>query len=235
MLAATTIAGLAALRPAAAAAQYHLAGADLYRIGETPVISRITYDGTESLTIARRGSGTRFVAEVECTRTDDEGSSTEHARFVQDLLPDGSFEDRSDQDPDFLTVLNQPFAVELDAATIRDLRELHASAPFAAASPLGGGNLTGELRPGIVGLLAGHRAVGVHFQANGDVSGKLPDSSSTSINGRIHLNGTAYYDAHGALLLALDATLTVEGTLVEDHFASIPVQIVYRRVIKVTP
>ena len=57
---------------------------------------------------------------------------------MQVLRADGTFEDRVDNDPDFLTILNQPFAVQLDGATLRDLRALHGRVPFSATSPLGG-------------------------------------------------------------------------------------------------
>jgi len=48
------------------------------------------------------------------------------------------------------------------------------------------------------------------------------------------MNGTAYYAEHAALLLALNATLTIEGTL-RDKGADIPVRIIYHRVIKAGP
>ena len=66
----------------------------------------------------------RFEARARYTRTGPDGESRAEARFVQVLLPNGTFEDRVDDDPDFLTILNQPFAVRLDAATLRDLRAL---------------------------------------------------------------------------------------------------------------
>jgi hypothetical protein len=212
---------------------YRIAGDDLYRIGQTPTIARIVYSGTQSLSETPIGRVVRFVASADCTRTDASGSSVERARFVQEMLPNGSFVDRVDEDPDFLTILNQPFAVQLDPATIRDLRELRGPVPFAAASPVGGGDLHGTLRPGTSGLLHGKRVVGVRFVADGTVDGPLPGKAATSIDGRIHLDGTAYYDVRAALLLALDARLTIDGTLSTDHLAPAPVHIVYRRKITV--
>ncbi|HEY9084372.1 MAG TPA: hypothetical protein VIN40_00315 [Candidatus Tyrphobacter sp.] len=230
-LAASALLALAAV-PAGAVGQYRIVGEDLYRVGSIPVVTSISYSGAESLSILRAGKTLRFVAVADCVRTDAAGSSTEHARFVQELLPDGSFEDRIDDDPDFLTILNQPFAVRLDLATIRDLRELRGPVPFAAASPVGGGDLRGVLRPGPSGLLLGRRVVGVRFQAGGSVNGPLPENLSASINGHIHLDGTAYYDVQRALLLALDARLTIDGTLGQGHLPAAPVQIVYRRSIR---
>ncbi len=230
-LAVSALLALAAT-PGAGGGQYRIVGEDLYRVGAIPTTSSISYSGAESLSVERVGKSLRFVALADCVRTDATGSSTEHARFVQELLPDGSFQDRLDDDPDFLTILNQPFAVRLDPGTIRDLRELHGPVPFAAASPVGEGDLRGVLRPGPSGLLFGRRVVGVRFQAEGSVRGPLPEHVSTSISGRIRLDGTAYYDADGAMLLALDAQLTIDGMLDQGSLPPAPVQIVYRRSIR---
>lgn len=230
------MAALTALAPHSAAGRlhYHITGDDLYSIGRTPT-THITYAGTQSLEIEHVGGTVRFVVQARCTRTDAGGTSTEEARFIQELLPDGSSRDLVDDDPDFLTILNQPFAVRLDTATIRALHELHGSVPFAASSPLGGSDLAGELRPGISGMLLGHRVVGVRFQADGSVSEPLPERIATSIVGRVRLDGTAYYDAASAVLVALHARLTIDGTLEGNHLAAVPVRIVYRREIRSMP
>lgn len=194
-------------------------------------VTRISYSGLETLSVRPSGRAIEFVAQVECTRTDATGKSTEEAQFAQAQLPDGSLEDRLDDDPDFLTILNQPFSIRLDTATIHDLRELHAPVPFAAASPVGGGDLEGSLRPGTPGIIDGRRVVGVEFQADGRVHGPLPVHGA-EIEGRIHLDGTAYYDANEALLLALDARLTIDGTLTGAGLAPAPVHITYDRAIR---
>ncbi len=212
---------------------YHVAGDDLYRIGQTPTVARIIYSGTQTLSESPMGRDVRFVARATCMRTDAAGTSVERAWFVQEMLPDGSFEDRANDDPDFLTILNQPFAIQLDGATIRDLRELRGPVPFAAASPVGGGDLHGTLRPGISGRMRGKRVVGVRFVADGIVNGPLPGHTATSIDGHIRLDGSAYYEVDGALLLALDARLTISGTLIAGHLAPVPVNIVYHRYIRV--
>jgi hypothetical protein len=211
--------------------EYRIAGDDIYRVGQTPTVARIVYSGTQTLSEAPAGHSIRFVARAECKRTDAAGTSPEHARFVQEILPDGSVRDVIDDDPDFLTILNQPFAVQLDAATIHDLRQLRAPVPFAAASPVGGGNLRGMLQPGTPGIIGGRRVIGVRFVAEGAVEGPLPGRAA-SIDGHIHLDGVAYYDVGQALLLALDARLTIDGTLMTGRLAPVPVRIVYRRAIK---
>jgi hypothetical protein len=209
---------------------YRTSGEDVYRVGSQPA-TRITYSGTQVLAVRRDGTGLSFVAQARCERTDPSGTTSERARFVQGMLADGSFEDRVDEDPDFLTILNQPFAVRLDPTTIHDLAELHAPVPFSAASPVGMGSLSGALRPGTPGIIDGRRVVGVEFRANGAVDGPLPGRGA-SIEGRIRLDGTAYYDERRALLLALDARLTIDGVLSGGHVAAVPVRIVYDRTIK---
>lgn len=210
---------------------YRTWGNDLYRVGAAPS-TKISYSGTQSLSVQQDGTILRFVARADCKRDDAGGATDESARFVQDLLPNGTFEDRIDDDPDFLTILNQPFAIRLDAATIHDLRELRAPVPFTAASPVGQGDLAGALRPGIDGILSGHHVVGVDFRADGTVNGPLPGRAAT-IHGHIHLDGTAFYDTRAAMLLALDARLTIDGMLTGTHLAAVPVRIIYDRQIKV--
>ncbi len=212
--------------------RYRTTGDDLYRVGATPS-AHIVYAGTQQLSIRKIGSHVWFTAEADCDRTDSGVTTEEKAGFVQELLADGSFADRTDDDPDFLTILNQPFAIRLDAATVRDLQELHAPVPFTAASPVGGGDLQGALRRGIPGVIAGHPVVGVTFRADGTINGPLPGRVAAVISGSIHLDGTAYYDTRRALLLVLDARLTIEGVLSGTHLAAVPVRIVYARTIRI--
>lgn len=206
-------------------------GQDVYRIGTSQATSRVTYNGAETLTVEKDGKGARFEAQARYVRDDAAGKHDVTARFIQELLPSGTFEDRWDEDPDFLTVLNQPFAVQLDGATMRDLLHLHASVPFNAASPLGGDAiLRGYLRPGVGGEIAGRPAVAVRFEAEGPMSGGLPGGHAT-MSGRMRMDGTAYYALDDALLLALDATLTIHARL-RDSAQAMPVQITYRRYIR---
>jgi hypothetical protein len=208
---------------------YVVRGDDSYSIGPaTQNHADIFYAGTEHLSIVRSAGERRYVAEVTYTRTDEAGKAIVHARFVQDLESSGDFIDRTDDDPDFLTVLNQPFAVQLDPTTMEDLTKLHGSVPFKATSPLGGAQLRGLLRSTSAGIVGGARAIGVRFQADGPMSGSLPEHPGAVLAGRMHIDGVAYYAATDALLVYLDATLTIEGSLQDDQNA-IPVRIVYRR------
>jgi hypothetical protein len=230
-----TIALVAALvvTPAVASADqpYDVRGQDVYRIGTSEATSRVTYDGEETLTVEKRGKQAQFEAQAQYVRRDAAGKHSATARFIQELLPSGTFQDRWDEDPDFLTILNQPFAVQLDGATMHDLLHLHTSVPFNATSPLGGDAvLRGYLRPGIGGEVAGHSAVAVRFQADGPMSGALPGGHGT-MSGRMRMDGIAYYALDDALLLALDATLTIRARLGESGQA-VPVQITYRRYIR---
>ncbi len=211
--------------------KYDVTGNDTYRVGTTLPNTTIAYNGSQRLTVEQTGKDRRYTAEANYTRRDETGKASVHARFVQDLTGDGTFQDRSDEDPDFLTVLNQPFAVQLDATTMRDLRTMRHAIPFQAESPLGGSTLHGFLRPERAGRINGEPAVGVRFEAEGPMAGGLPQHPEAAINGRIRMDGAAYYATQGALLLALNATLTITGKLVNQTTA-VPVRIVYKRTIR---
>jgi hypothetical protein len=67
------------------------------------------------------------------------------------------------------------------------------------------------------------------------MSGTLPGSTQTVLGGTMALDGTAYYSTEAGLLLALRATLTIDARVHQAHAnASVPVQIVYRRWIRVS-
>lgn len=227
---------LATTVPVFADQQYDVRGEDVYRVGSTgSETSTVSYDGSQVLSVTQESKRARYDAQAHYVRRDADGKSDVSARFVQELLPNGSFEDSLDEDPDFLTILNQPFAVQLDPATMRDLRHLHASVPFGATSPLGDGAvLRGYLRPGTAGEVGGRPVISVHFQAQGPMSGPLPGKSHATMSGRMGMDGTAYYAVDNAMLLALDATLTIDAKLAQSG-QMIPVQIVYRRYIRALP
>jgi len=210
---------------------YSVSGEDVYRIGTALPQTRIGYFGSQHLSVAKDDAGQRFVAEATYTRADDSGRATVHARFVQQMAKDGSFDDRVDEDPDFLTILNQPFAIRLDPRTMGDLRKLRGSVPFEATSPLGGARLHGFLRPAGTAKVLAMPATGVRFSAAGPMSGTLPQHPEDSLRGTIHMDGTAYYSQDEALLVALDATLTIEGKLGSEGTA-VPVRIIYHRTIR---
>jgi hypothetical protein len=181
------------------------------------------------------GGKMRFTALAHYTRNGDDGKANVQARFVQELTPRGSFEDELDEDPDFLTVLNQPFAIQLDAATLHDLRTLHGKVPFEATSPLGDDAvLRGFLRPAPGGEIDGSAVVAVKFEAEGLMTGSAPARGATAarMTGQMRMEGIAYYSAATALLLALDATLTIVAQLQQDTQNRVPVHIVYRRAIR---
>ncbi len=210
---------------------YHVAGKDTFVIGDGSLQTTIAYDGTERLRVERRRGLTHFRVDMVYSRTDAGGTTRSSGAFAQDLLPSGSFQDRVNDDPDYLAILNQPFAIVLDAETLRDLRALHGHAPVDIASPLSGGRLSGYLQRAPDGSVNGRPAVGVSFIADGAMAGAMPDRPNVVVRGTIHMDGNAYYDLTSAMLLALDATLTIDGT-VRDRANITPVHIVYRRTIR---
>jgi hypothetical protein len=232
------IVALASLtRPAGADQQYSTTGEDVYRIESTGSVSRIVYTGTQRLSVKREGRQLRFEAEARYARNASNGTTDDSARFVQMLLPNGSFEDSLDEDPDFLTILDQPFAVQLDAVTLRDVRELRGRLPFNATSPLGGETvLRGYLRPGHSGPIDGRRTVAVRFEAEGPMMGSLPGYKGATVSGVMRMDGTAYYALDDAILLALSATLTIDAQLSQGQPPTqVPIRITYRRSIRATP
>jgi hypothetical protein len=94
---------------------------------------------------------------------------------------------------------------------MHDLRKLAQTVPFDFPSPMTGAPLHGSLRRLMDGSVGGVRVLGIAFSASGPLAGTLPDRPAISLTGTITMNGTAYYAYSNALLLALDATLLIEG------------------------
>lgn len=218
--------------PAIADQSYVVSGNDRYQIGQTDLQTSIVYSGIQRLTITSEGSHKRFTAQATYTRSDSAGRVPASASFVQEMTPAGELKDRMDLDPDYLTVLNQPFAVELDAATLHDLLHLHGRVPFVFPAPMTGGTLRGYLERGQTGRIAQRPVLAVDFDATGPMAGPLPDHAQMSISGTMRMRGTAYYALRGeSLLLALRETLSISGTL-HDRSQNSPVKIEYERSIR---
>ncbi|GAC1356443.1 MAG: hypothetical protein NVSMB31_17080 [Vulcanimicrobiaceae bacterium] len=219
---------LALRSPAFADQSYTVAGTDRYQIGAHELQTRISYSGKETLTVTRAGSGRHYRARAIYRRWDQAGSVAGQAAFDALMLPNGEQRDEANSDPNYLTVLNQPFSVQLDLPTLRDLAHLRGRIPFTFPSPMTGGALRGYLSRGQLSTVAGRRSLGVNFDAGGPMLGPLPDHPTMRLDGKMHMHGTAFYDIDSALLLALDATLTIEGNL-QDPKKATPVSIVYKR------
>ena len=210
---------------------YTIGGEDSFRISGKDMHSQIIYSGTQRLAIEKRGTATRFTATVSYDR--HEGSTASHATgsYASVIAANGDQHDENDNDPDYLTILNQPFSIELDAPTMRDLRSLTRAMPFDVPSPMTGAPLHGSLRRLADGSLNGRRVLGIAFVARGSLHGALPDRPEMELTGTITMNGTAYYAYADALLLALDATLQIDGK-VANSGQNDPVTIVYKRTIR---
>jgi hypothetical protein len=210
---------------------YAVEGSDTFRAGAGEVRSQTIYHGTQHLAIARSGATTVYTARVEYDKMSDGGKQHESASFTSTLLPSGAQKDGPNSDPDYLTVLNQPFAVQLDAPTMRDLGHVKRSVPFDFPSPMTGAPLRGTLRRLPDAMVGGSRAMGIAFEATGPLHGALPDRPAMALAGSITMKGTAYYDYATTMLVALDATLSIDGSLEDDARRS-PVSIVYARSIR---
>lgn len=225
---------IAVAAPAAAAGAdqgYTVDGSDVFRVGDNDALTQTLYHGMQRLSIARSGSTTTYVARVEYDKQGAGGKQHQRASFTTTVLASGEQRDGPSRDPDYLTVLNQPFSVQLDAPTMRDLGHVKRPVPFDFPSPMTGATLHGTLRRLPDALVGGVRAMGIAFGANGPLHGSLPDRPAMELAGTITMKGTAYYSYDSALLLALDATLAIDGTLDATATHS-PVSIVYARSIR---
>lgn len=223
-----------AIAAAGADQSYRVDGRDVFQIGGHEMRSEIAYAGTQSLRVLRDGRSRRYVARVEYERIDQGSKARARGWFESTVFPNGEQRDGTNHDPDYLTVLNQPFAVQLDAATMHDLARLRSTVPFDFPSPMTGAPLHGTLRRVGDATINGERVLGIAFEANGPLHGSLPDRPAIALSGTITMHGTAYYTYTNALLLALDATLSIGGNL-EDSARHDPVAIVYKRSIKAAP
>jgi hypothetical protein len=229
--------GLAAVlclaAPALADQLYAVDGRDSFSVGARDVRGDIVYSGRETLSSTRASDGTRYVASVDYVRAGQGIRARAHASFISIVKPSGEQSDEFNGDPDYVAILNQPFSIELDLPTMREVAGITTPAPFTFVLPITGAPATGSIRSAGAGYVAGERALGVVFEADGTVHG-LPGNLGVSLDGRIHMRGTAYYAYGSAILRSLDTQLTISGTLAGDasHKA---VTIVYHRTIRALP
>jgi hypothetical protein len=230
-----TLALLAAVAASAEGARadesYAVSGRDIFSVGNGDVHSETVYNGLQRLTIGRSSDGTTYAARVEYDKDGDGGKQHAVATYTSTLLRSGEMRDGSAHDPDYLTVLNQPFAVQLDQQTMRDLGHVKRPVPFDFPSPMTGAPLRGTLRRLPDAVVGGVRAMGIAFEATGPLHGALPDRPAIALAGSIKMKGTAYYSYATALLVSLDATLAIDGNI-DDSARRAPVSIVYTRSIR---
>jgi len=222
---------LATATVAAADQQYAVSGSDVYQIGTHELATSVVYSGSQRLSVSRQGASTRYSARVDYTRADQSGNARGIALFSAAMDAAGEQRDQTDRDPNYLTVLNQPFSVQLDGPTLSDISHLNGRLPFDFPSLMTGGTLHGYLSRGSTGIVDGKRVIGVTFDATGTMRGPLPDRPAIALDGRMTMHGIAYYEIDNALLLALDATLRIAGTI-DDAHKQTPVTIVYKRTIR---
>ena len=215
----------------AADQRYLVSGRDSFVIGDGDIQSEVNYRGSQVLTVTRRGKTTRYAAKVSYVRDDQGAASPANADFTIEYSAHGDPIASADHDPDYLTVLNQPFSAQLDLKTLNDLRQLRATAPFDVPSPFTSTTFHGRLERIGVGTIGSRQALGVRFEAGGPMKGSLPDRPGLKLVGGIVMGGTAYYDLETAMLLSLDATVTISGT-VSNRSSNDPVTIVYRRTLR---
>lgn len=218
--------------PAFADQVYTVNGKDSFAAAAHNLRGDVVYTGTERLSSARHGDQTRYSVSVDYARMDQGAKAQAHASFVAVVTPSGEQHDEVNGDPDYVAVLNQPFSIQLDLPTLRDLAQLDGPVPFTFVLPLTGAPLSGTLRRSGDGYVGGTRVLGVIFDAEGPVHGPL-GRVGLALDGRIHMHGTAYYGYDDALLRALDTRLSISGKIAGSKDSG-PVTIVYRRTIRAT-
>lgn len=225
---------LTAMTTARADQAYAVDGSDTFRIPGSTLGAQVAYAGTGRLRAVHEADGTRFTTVVDYRRTVDGTTTRVSGSYATTISADGVAHDGPDEDPDDLTILKQPFAVQLDATTLRDLSALRSTIPFDFPSPIIGATLHGALRRLPDARLHGLRVLGISFSAHGPLHGSLPGRPHLSVTGTIEMNGRAYYAYENALLLGLDATLAIAGTVDGSGAGdqAEPVHLVYRRTIR---
>lgn len=221
----------AAVTAARADQVYSVDGSDVFTIGNGSVKSKTTYHGVQQLTIQPSAGATTYVAHVEYEKRGPGNGTPLRADYATTVSASGQQQDGPSHDPDYLSILNQPFAVQLDGPTMRDLSHVKRPVPFDFPSPITGAPLRGTLRRLPDGQINGTRVMGIAFEAQGPLHGALPDRPAMALAGSITMRGTAYYAYDNALLLALDATLSIDGNI-DDAARKAPVSIVYSRTIR---
>ena len=223
--------GCALAAPARADQTYAVTGKDSFAIGAGDIRSVVSYAGVQRLSITKHGKLLRLHAHVTYVRGDGSARTDAVGDYLVDVTPTGEAIDSADHDPDYLTVLNQPFAARLDRATLADLQHLHGALPFDFPSPFTGSSLHGYLQHIGNGRVRSRRSVGVRFESAGPMRGDLPDRPGLTLEGTIAMRGTAYYDLDSAILLLLDTTVTITGN-VSNRSGKDPVTITYARTIR---
>ena len=219
--------------PAVADQLYAVDGKDSFIVGSRDVRSAIVYSGKETLSSVPASGGTRFIVTVDYLRTDQGTQARAHARFVSLVKSSGEQHDEINGDPDYVSLLNQPFSIELDLPTMRDVARMTEPMPFSFVLPITGAPLNGWLRKTGDSYVAGERSLGIAFDAEGPVHGRL-GNVGIALDGRIRLHGTAYYSYDTAILRALETRLTISGSLADDR-SHRPVTITYWRSIRAIP
>jgi len=210
---------LAASAPAAQN-DYVLSGTDSYVIGSYR--AKVTFKGAESLEFVEQNGKRDLTASVHYSRTDATGT---HARMIAMPLADESV-DRSDSDPDYVSVLSQPLPVELYPDDLRTAARLHERVPFVSPSMFGAGNLTGFLE---AATDPEHKdVVGLRFIARGKVTGTLHEHPGAVVTGVISLAGAAYYSSYSGHLIAIRDTISLDGSLQSGNVVT-PVHIAFDR------
>jgi hypothetical protein len=197
---------------------YRVAGQDTLEILDTSVVSRTSYNGVDRLIIsALPREGRRFAAESHF-RVVSEGIARDASAHAELLMNSSNVQHLSAaDDPAYLTVLTQPFAVALDSKTLHDLTSLRRPVPFHFMSGMTGGSLHGLLKYRGLAKVDGFETVSITFDAEGALTsgsrGLLPAEPGVAFSGEVSTVGQAFYRSSDALLMKLVTKIVTIGSV----------------------
>jgi hypothetical protein len=205
---------LPCLSTASAAEDYHVMGRDELAILGTSVESHTTYNGTGRLVVTVLPHDVRqYSAETHFSVENPDGAGTATASAQLTVVSADDQRISAANDPAYLTVITQPFAVALDVKTLQDLTSLRTPVPFHFLSGMTGGDLHGLLEYRGSSKIDGFETASITFDAAGPFASTLPGEPKVPLAGQIHMTGHAFYRKSDALLMKLATTLVSTGTV----------------------
>lgn len=138
--------------------------------------------------------------------------------------------DKSENDPDTLSVANQPLPAVLRNDEVRALNALAGRTALDLPSSFTETSLAGFLEP--VTPRATGDLIGLRFMATAESSGPLPNYPNVVVDGVLTMQGTAYYARSSGVLERIESRLTFDGHI-RGEDATVPVHVSYERNIHV--
>lgn len=209
--------------------RYIIAGTDRLRVGVEQVC--VDYEGEGRLSLNSGDDGQTLTAATDYWRRDATGTHIVHASFVQETAPSfgDEFLDANGRDPDYMTILSQPLAIELGSSELQALAQLSKRVRLEFPSRIGDGNLSGFLEH--IRSRSVNSLIGLRFVARGPMRAPVPKRPAATMVGIVTLAGAGYYSSENGRLVAIYTTMTFDGSF-RNRGHAIPVHVTYERQIE---